>query len=228
MTDLAVLDLDADAARELTDQIKGRVAELLPLIVEAYQRRAWTALGYASWEDYCDTELRGLRLPVERREAVRELRSAGMSTRAIGSAVGTSEATVRRDLSTASNDAVEPERVLSRDGRERPAVRPSSPLVEAVAESIRETAERTESSGVDLRAYVDSDPDVKAAQFMHRFDTALGRALPVVEFDPERVARLAESHEIELLRRHADSLSAFADKVVRARRGFRLIQGEAQ
>lgn len=44
----------------------------------------------------------------ERRELVVNLRADGLSTRAIASAAGASEATVRRDLPTASVDAVAP------------------------------------------------------------------------------------------------------------------------
>lgn len=109
-------------ARALTTRIRRSVEDLLPLIRAAYQRRADLALGYSSWAAYCDAELSGMRLNLgKRQQAVATLRDGGMSTRAIGLAVGASEATVRRDLSTASHDAVE--RVKSLDGRERPATR---------------------------------------------------------------------------------------------------------
>jgi hypothetical protein len=75
-----------------------------------YTGRAWDALGYGSWDDYCSAELRGgITLPREDRPTVvRSLRDAGLSTRAIASAVGVSDFTVREDLSTARNHAVEP------------------------------------------------------------------------------------------------------------------------
>lgn len=116
--------LSADQARALTDRIRGQVADLLPLIREAYVRRADQALGYASWTAYCDTELRGLRMRLEERQAATaELRAAGMSTRAIAGAVGSSDATVRRDLraSGATDDA--PERATGLDGRSYPTTR---------------------------------------------------------------------------------------------------------
>lgn len=141
MTDVATQDLDAAEARELTDRIKGVVAELLPLIVEAWRRRVWAALGFASWEEYCDRELRGLRLPVERREAVTQLRREGMSTPAIGAALRVSDETVRTDLQELGRRGVElPTRVVGLDGRSRPAQvgqsRPAQPepYVEAVQE----------------------------------------------------------------------------------------------
>lgn len=93
-------DLTADEARALTDQIKTKVSEFLPLIREAYERRADIALGYRDWASYCDAEMGGLRLPVgERREAIRGLHDAGMSQRAIASTVGVGVGTVNRDLS---------------------------------------------------------------------------------------------------------------------------------
>lgn len=61
----------------------------------------------------------------QRSEIVGSLRAHGLSTRAIGAALGTSEATVRRDLPSASDDADgEPARVHSLDGRSRPATQP--------------------------------------------------------------------------------------------------------
>lgn len=97
-------------------------------IADAYAHRDWQALGYESWETYLagefGEELRALAGAdrVERRDAVAELRQSGMSTRAIGSALGASEATVRRDLSGASFDA--PEAIVGADGKSYSPVRP--------------------------------------------------------------------------------------------------------
>jgi hypothetical protein len=121
------VELTPEQARELTDRIRAGVTNLLPVIKEAFERRADRALGYESWHAYCDAELDGIRLPIERRRAhVAELRGQGMSTRAIGAALGVSEGTVRNDLSTAQDYAVEqPEQVRSLDDRRRPATRPA-------------------------------------------------------------------------------------------------------
>lgn len=134
MSIMTITVMTADEARSLTDRIKAHVAELLPLIKEAFERRADVALGYSNWVDYCDAELTGLRLPInQRREAVAELRQTGMSTRAIGAALGVTEGTVRNDLSTAKDYAV-PDRIRGLDGgREQPASRPSTPEPAPVA-----------------------------------------------------------------------------------------------
>lgn len=113
-------------ARALTAQIRTSVEELLPLIRTAYQRRADLALGYASWEAYCDGELVGLRLAVaDRREAVAGLRGDGMSQRAIASALGVGQSTVRDDLAQLSGSTQLPDRITGTDGREHPATRPT-------------------------------------------------------------------------------------------------------
>ena len=114
-------------ARELTAEIRARVTDLLPLIKTAFQRRADLALGYPSWSAYCDAELRGLRMPLEERQAATAaLHAEGMSTRAIAGALGTSDATVRRDLrdTGATDDA--PERVVGLDGKRYASTRPTT------------------------------------------------------------------------------------------------------
>ncbi len=91
-------------ARDLTECIKVAAALTWDLIVKAYNERAWSALGYGSWDDYCDAELSGtrLRLPREERsEVVSSLRDSGMSLRAIQSATGVSRPTIIKDLADA-------------------------------------------------------------------------------------------------------------------------------
>lgn len=133
MTDIAIST--AEDARVLTDRIKVAVEGTWQLIREAYVSRAWAALGYDTWDAYCAAEFGTSRLALpreERREIVASLRESGLSTRAIGAAVGISEATVRREMSTASsalgNDAVEPRQVLGVNGKTyvQPAPQPPS------------------------------------------------------------------------------------------------------
>ena len=94
--------LTRSEARELTDCIKGAIAIAWDLIVKAYDERAWTALGYAKWDEYCEAEFgtTRLRLPREERaEVVASLRESGLSIRAIASATGLSKNTVQSDVS---------------------------------------------------------------------------------------------------------------------------------
>lgn len=103
MTELEFQQASPDYARHLTDRIKVAVEATWQLIVEAYQTRAWTALGYGSWDDYCLREFGTSRLQIpreERQEAVASLRQAGLSLRAIAAATGQSKSQVQRELST--------------------------------------------------------------------------------------------------------------------------------
>ncbi|GAB2906757.1 hypothetical protein GCM10027047_01220 [Rhodococcus aerolatus] len=112
-TTAGVASLTEVQAREITASIRITIKGAWDLIVAAYQGRVWTALGYDSWDDYCENEFGGsrIRLPrEERREVVSSLRDQGMSLRAIASATGQSEPTVRRDLAGASSDAPATER----------------------------------------------------------------------------------------------------------------------
>jgi len=91
-------------ARKLTDCIKGTVEMVWELIAKAYSERAWAALGYDSWDDYCETEFSGTRLRMpreERAEVVSSLRESGLSLRAIEAATGVSRPTIIKDLADA-------------------------------------------------------------------------------------------------------------------------------
>lgn len=98
---LDVPEATAEQARWITDRIKIAIDGTWQLIQEAYLSRAWSVLGYASWDDYCTREFgtSRLRLPrEERQEVVSSLREIGMSTRAIAAATGMNQSTVVRDL----------------------------------------------------------------------------------------------------------------------------------
>lgn len=110
-----------DAARSRADRIKAGLSNIAPLVREAYEKRDWQTLGYATWDSYIRSEFGGpLRLArTERVATVEVLRSSGMSTRAIGAALGVSHTTIERGLPTGTNVPVD--RVLSLDGRSRPS-----------------------------------------------------------------------------------------------------------
>lgn len=135
-------------ARHLVDQINATADRLADLAIEAYTGRAWLSLGYASWEAFTAAEIQLPKLGRdERRELVASLRSAGMSTRAIGSAIGVSDGTVRNDIgSGAQNYAPEqPDKVVGADGKTYKPTRPA-PTRAAPGEldAIEETLEEAE------------------------------------------------------------------------------------
>lgn len=113
------IEISHSQARDLTDRIKVGVEAIWELIKQAYQSRAWAALGYNSWDDYCTREFgtSRIRLPrEERQEVVASMREIGMSTRAIASATGDSPRTVRRAIDSAGAFAP-PAPVTGTDGK---------------------------------------------------------------------------------------------------------------
>ena len=115
MTEIAIT---ASQARELTDRIKVGVEAIWELVKQAYQSRAWVALGYDSWDDYCTREFgtSRIRLPrEERQEVVASMREIGMSTRAIASATGTNRETIRQEVS--GDRKLSPAPVTGTDGK---------------------------------------------------------------------------------------------------------------
>ncbi len=124
--DLTVRTLGVDEARRLTDEIRTALVMTWELVQAAYVGRAWVALGYSSWDAYCEQEFRAghLRLPrEERQEVVGSLREAGLSTRAIAAATGLGKGTIGRELAGAPNGA--PETVIGTDGKTYSATQPA-------------------------------------------------------------------------------------------------------
>lgn len=96
-----IVTLDQVAARRLTDKIKIGVEGIWHLIEEAYTSRAWQALGYSSWDDYCTREFGTSRIGIPREEQpqrVSSLRDAGLSIRAIRSATGLAKDTIAKAI----------------------------------------------------------------------------------------------------------------------------------
>ena len=94
-------ELTSSQARELTDRIRVTLDGLWDLVIEAFHGRAHAALGYPSWDAYCNAEFGSNRIKLpreERQETVRSLREAGLSIKSIGPALGIDRNTVRSDL----------------------------------------------------------------------------------------------------------------------------------
>ena len=98
--DAAAAERRAERIRLRLDAIADNYTAVLPMIRQAIEMRDDVALGYRSVGDYVSDRFGGAltNLGIEvRREVVRELTSAGMSTRAIAPVVGADFTTVYRD-----------------------------------------------------------------------------------------------------------------------------------
>ncbi|SMY04322.1 hypothetical protein BSP239C_03800 [Brevibacterium sp. 239c] len=148
----------AAEAREFTEELKADYGSLQTKISAAWKGRIWLAFGYASWQEYLDTEFHdiSLRPPKELEDQVLgELRAAGMSTRGIAAATDMSKDTVARRLisATVANETVDDgSRVIGLDGKSRPASMPKSAPAAPEPESIvdAEVIEEDESDDYDL------------------------------------------------------------------------------
>lgn len=244
MTEVTVATLTAEEARALTDDIRSRVTDLLPLITRAYEQRADRALGYPTWADYCAAELSGLRVPLGDRPAmVAELRQSGMSTRAIGSALGISHMTAQRDLES-TGTSVTDDKVTSLDGRERPAVRPmpapQMPARQDVADQIladidQATAAEPDHTEGDARR--DAELEELMAQtdvrFQLNFTSAAGAARQLLTFDIGRINDVFDDNWDRNVGDLLNSLDRWTAQVrenhrARQRAGLRVIAGGQQ
>lgn len=104
--DRAAAERRAERIRLRLDSIADSYTAVMPMIREAIEKRDDVALGYRSVSEYVSDRFGGAltRLGVEvRREVVRELTEAGMSSRSIAPIVGVSDRMVRKDQSTGGN-----------------------------------------------------------------------------------------------------------------------------
>lgn len=109
--DSAAAERRAERIRLRLDAIADNYQAVLPMIREAIEKRDDLALGYRSVGEYVSDRFGGAlnNLGIEvRREVVRELTEAGMSTRAIAPVVGVSQSTIRDDQQVSSSTHLPP------------------------------------------------------------------------------------------------------------------------
>jgi len=178
------------------------------LLSQAYTRRAWAALGYDSWNDYCMIEFEScrLRLPREQRAGVvSSLRESGLSIRAITAATGVGRGTVERDLAAVPNGTPDdPDPLMVNRPLAPGAPTESTPgmtdRVKAALESGR--LRKKEIVGTDGKSYSASKPPSKPKTrrpLPDAWSSAIGDLMKVVE----RLDRLAADDRFE---RHRESL----------------------
>lgn len=193
-------------------------------IIAAYHARDWTALGYETWNSYVESEFVNsahVRLPrEERRVLVASLREAGLSTRAIASTTGTDDRTVRRDLSTAANAAVEaePQPVTGVNGKKYAASQPKPAVTELIngddlAELNGDTDEPIEAEIVDeppAKPKPATKPRTDVVQTINRVLSRANQAADAAEEITKKhlTSRTGEAETWERnLARHLESLN---------------------
>lgn len=191
------IEISPASARELTDRIKVGVDAIWELIKQAYTSRAWSVLGYSSWDDYCTREFgtSRIRLPrEERQEVVASMREIGMSTRAIASATGVSKNTItadsQREVSQIGTPAPAP--ITGTDGKiYAPQPRPST---QQFASDDQIAPGMTADQLDELNVKPADEPSApRRRPITEAFDSATYELKRAVE----RVARLTEDDRLE-------------------------------
>jgi hypothetical protein len=173
------------------------------------------ALGLST-RDWVQDRLGGyVRLSIpERREAVAELTEEGMSTREIGAVLGVDKQTVQRDRAPVSDETPEPL------AEPEPQVEPE-PEPEPVSD---ETPEPREPNPA-VTEWVESSQAIKDAAYLHEFWKAVVRSHAYMEFDPEKIGRLANQDELAGIRELPGRAERWAAKALQASSGLRMIEG---
>ncbi len=165
--------LTAEAAEALTaeivDILTNGYRKVVPLVIRAFRGRAWNALGFTSWDEYCKETFAGprmLRLSDEQlTELCVEFADAGMSTRAIGSAAGIGHATAARKLNASKRKPADviglDERRQTRD-RKRTASKEAHPAGKGLAPGTEDTFCE---AGLDMAAYLATLSKTETALF---------------------------------------------------------------
>lgn len=174
-----VLCAQVDGALE---RYAGSIRRLQDLITSLYAGRAWETLGFASWSDLCAArfgpKIKALGVDF-RRDLVAILGDAGLSTRAIGAAVGVSEGTIRGDRQVRNDYA--------------PDVRSDSPPTEA-----------QKITGVDGKVYTATDPKTPKPQAYIKPEIKAKREIVKsfeklkTDISPEHIAALHRSDRDDL------------------------------
>ena len=134
-SDVGFFAMSPAGAEQVTQQIRSVLDRGWEYIALAYKGRAFTALGYPTWDAYADARFGDFRIAVPREhraEAVAALAGVRMSVRAIAKLLGVGVGTVHREMAQLSGvpngtpdeaNGVGP--TLGRNGKSYPRRRPS-------------------------------------------------------------------------------------------------------
>ena len=204
----------ADEAREITDRIKGAAESIWSLLLEAHEKKAWAALGYATWELYVRAEFdMGRQYAYRLLDQARVIREIGAVSPMGDIEISEREAREIKPVLTEVKEAV----------AERVAALPD-PTPEAVKETVREVVTEKREQVRETKAAPKVTDDDRA--YYLRYDTAVGRSFrTVLDFDADRLGPLMTAAEVETLRGLYRSVGDFLRKVENSRRGMRVVKG---
>lgn len=156
--------------------------------------------------------------------------------RELGELVGVGEATVGRIAgsrsSRASNDAgsdlghvqiVQPAREGSPAGAGTEAT-PEVPAAEPATSSSPVAGSAPQPSDA-VTEYLDADPQLQRAKYLHAFMKALTRSDTFMEFEPEKLAELADDDLVTTIDNHLIRVRNFTERFHAALPGLRAIDG---
>lgn len=116
--------------RESIAVAKSHGEKFFEQIVWQVENEVWKILGYGSWDELREAEYADLGVVApraDRPELVTRLRAKGLTQKEIGATIGASEATVSRQLASASSDTA-PAKITNSRGQERPAMYAPRPV----------------------------------------------------------------------------------------------------
>ncbi|WP_280359326.1 hypothetical protein [Nocardia otitidiscaviarum] len=203
----------AEEAQALTEQIRDCVERAWELIKQAFLSRAWIALGYATWDEYCAAEFDRARIRIpreERTEVVASMREIGMSTRAIAAATGLSVGTAHAAAAGVQNRT--PDSVVGFDGKAyqpKPVDRDDTTAPESDAE--RPDPGGTTPAASSKRRRPITDSFAAARWELLKKAESLARLAADDRFD-RHADQLAQRYRSDLLRAR-DALQAVIDRL---------------
>lgn len=155
-----VVLLTPEAARKLTEEIKRDAHALSDKLVQAYDGRAWSALGYSSWREYAQVEF-----DMSQSQAYRLLDMSRVM-RALESVSPMGEKPNERQARALAPLKDEPEKLAEvwKATVERTDGKPTAKVIaDAVADAVREAEEQQSQKAEDRAAIADLTQNAKEA-----------------------------------------------------------------
>lgn len=191
MTALTVQPLTPLEARELTDRIRGAAVQLHDLLLEAYARGAWSALGYTSWREYATQEL-----SISQSRAYRLLDQASVIA-AIAEASGSEISQVGKISALAASEIkdVLPDVTAAIQEKVAAGAEPTEAVREAVTEAREAKRDERFSAAVH-----DAPPEDDESDIVHTLEEQ-ERRIAELEADKESLQRAIDVGPAEELKR---------------------------